>query len=241
MAGSTPVGSVAKWDGAAWSPPGTGVSGGAGARTLTVFSNRLCVGGYFASAGGLVCSNFAVWDGANWQVPITSITGSGSAAVLRLAALGDRLYLGGIFSTLNGVMSEEVIIDTKDTPPQEPLAVTVEVAPDDLGDKWAKPELSDEEVAKLSEPAPEDEIGRYASQAQKRIKSLHIANQEWRRRVVQSSKDVATATSLAEQLYREIACPADVAPGFVAASDPIRNEALWLDVSRRTAPPPRPD
>jgi len=49
----------------------------------------------------------------------------------------------------------------------------------------------------------DDEVARYAKDAQKRIKSLHVANTEWRRRVVQSQKDVATATTLAEQLYRE--------------------------------------
>lgn len=97
-------------------------------------------------------------------------------------------------------MAEEqpVTVETKEEP-----GVTVEVAPDDLGTKWQKPELTDEEVSKLSEPAPEDEITRYATQAQKRIKSLQIANQELRRRHTLSQKDVATATTLAEQLYRE--------------------------------------
>src|SRR5215831_13944372 len=78
--------------------------------------------------------------------------------------------------------------------------VTVEVLPDI--DKPGKPQLSDEEVEKLAD-VPEDEVSRYAKDAQKRIKNLHVVNQEWRRREVQSTKDVATATSLAEQLYRE--------------------------------------
>jgi hypothetical protein len=77
----------------------------------------------------------------------------------------------------------------------------VEVAPDT--EKPGKPELTDDEVEKLDTLPADDEIARYAKDAQRRIKSLHIANQEWRRRVVQHSKDVATATSLAEQLYRE--------------------------------------
>lgn len=79
--------------------------------------------------------------------------------------------------------------------------ITVEVAP--YGERIGKPELSDEEVEKLDEAPPEDEVTKYAKDAQKRIKSLHIANQEWRRRVVQSNKDVATATNLANQLYQE--------------------------------------
>lgn len=79
--------------------------------------------------------------------------------------------------------------------------LTVEVATDD--EKPGKPELTDEEVEKLDELPADDEIGNYAKSAQRRIKSLHIANQEWRRRVAQSTKDVATATTLAQQLYNE--------------------------------------
>lgn len=79
--------------------------------------------------------------------------------------------------------------------------VTVEVEP--YNEKPGKPQLSDEEVEKLDTLPADDEITKYARDAQKRIKSLHIANQEWRRRVVQSTRDVATATNLAQQLYQE--------------------------------------
>lgn len=93
-------------------------------------------------------------------------------------------------------MPEEVETQTEEA--KEP-DITVSVAEDDY-----KPKLSDEDVAKLSdESASDDEVSRYAKDAQKRIKSLYIANQEWRRRVVQSQKDMATATNLADQLYRE--------------------------------------
>lgn len=94
-------------------------------------------------------------------------------------------------------MPEEVEAQTETKEPE----VTVSVAEDN--ERPGKPELSDEEVAKLSDAPAEDEISRYAKDAQRRIKSLLIANQEWRRRVVQSQKDSATATSLADQLYRE--------------------------------------
>jgi hypothetical protein len=83
----------------------------------------------------------------------------------------------------------------------EEEGVTVEVQPYD--EKPGKPQLSDDEVEKLDSLPAEDEITKYAKDAQKRIKSLHIANQEWRRRVVQSTRDVATATNLAQQLYQE--------------------------------------
>lgn len=83
----------------------------------------------------------------------------------------------------------------------EEQGVTVEVRPYD--EKPGKPELSDEEVEKLDKLPPEDEITKYAKDAQKRIKSLFTANQEWRRRSVQSDRNAATATSLAQQLYQE--------------------------------------
>jgi len=100
-------------------------------------------------------------------------------------------------------MAEEAaaVEQVQETPPAEDTGVVVEVASDT--DKPGKPQLTDEEVEKLDTTPADDEISRYAKDAQKRIKSLHIANQEWRRRVVQSSKDLATATSLAEQLYKE--------------------------------------
>jgi hypothetical protein len=64
------------------------------------------------------------------------------------------------------------------------------------------PRLSDEAIAER-ENVPDDEVAKYAKEAQKRIRGLRVANQEWRRRTMQASEDVATATSLAEQLYRE--------------------------------------
>lgn len=85
--------------------------------------------------------------------------------------------------------------------PQQP-EITVEVA-EDNNEGQGRPTLSDEEVSKLEEPPPQDEVGRYAKTAQKRLEALRLANTEWRRRVVQAGKDVATATTLAEQLYRE--------------------------------------
>ena len=78
--------------------------------------------------------------------------------------------------------------------------LVVEVASDE---KAARPQLTDEQVAALAEAPAEDEIARYARDAQKRIKSLHLASQEWKRRVIKANNDVATATSLAQELYQE--------------------------------------
>lgn len=85
--------------------------------------------------------------------------------------------------------------------PEEEGAVTVEVAP--YNEKPGKPQLSDEEVEKMAALPPDDEVGRYAKDAQKRIKNLHVVAQEWRRRSAQSTRDTAVATNLAQQLYQE--------------------------------------
>ena len=96
---------------------------------------------------------------------------------------------------------EEVKAGTPvDLSEDKPAELVVEVAPDD---RYAKTQLSDEEVEKLAEPPAEDEVARYAKDAQKRIKSLHTASQEWRRRVIRANNDLATATNLAQDLYQE--------------------------------------
>jgi hypothetical protein len=64
------------------------------------------------------------------------------------------------------------------------------------------PRASDEELAQKTE-LPDDEISRYADDAQKRIKGLRVAYQEQKRRAEQWSRDASTASNLAEQLYRE--------------------------------------
>jgi hypothetical protein len=95
-------------------------------------------------------------------------------------------------------MDQEDIVEKEPPVAADDGKVTVEVA-----EEKGKPRLTDEEVAKLADVPAEDEISRYAKDAQKRIKNLHIAGDEWRRRAAQSSRDASTATTLAEQLYRE--------------------------------------
>jgi len=93
-------------------------------------------------------------------------------------------------------------VPTEEQKPEAEPEITVEVQ-SDRDEEKGRPQLSDEQVEKMDTAPPDDEIARYAKDAQKRIKSLFTANQEWRRRVVQSQKDVATATDLAQKLYNE--------------------------------------
>jgi hypothetical protein len=119
-------------------------------------------------------------------------------------------------------MAEEDQVEDQATT-EEPGGVTVEIA-----EEKGKPRLSDEEAARLADEAmpPEDEIGKYHKDAQRRIKNLHIAGQEWRRRAAQSTRDVATATTLAEQLYRE---------NQQLKANQTRSEAALIDQAIRRA------
>lgn len=95
-------------------------------------------------------------------------------------------------------MAEQLVeTDAKKEPESD---IVVEIGPDD---RPAVLQLSDEDVEKLAEAPGDDEVSRYAKDAQKRIKSMHQANQEWKRRVIRANSDLATATNLAQQLYQE--------------------------------------
>ncbi|MCC6661624.1 MAG: hypothetical protein IT437_12145 [Phycisphaerales bacterium] len=73
-AGGVPCNGIARWDGSAWSPVGTGLSRstipGCGL-ALEVFDDgsgeSLFVGGWFNAAGGLSSMGIARWDGQAWH------------------------------------------------------------------------------------------------------------------------------------------------------------------------------
>lgn len=58
-AGGTPASGIAAWDGASWSPLGSGTTGAV--RSMTVWNNQLVVAGEFFTAGGLVSPGMAFW------------------------------------------------------------------------------------------------------------------------------------------------------------------------------------
>lgn len=103
-AGGQPANRIAKWNGSAWSPLGTGVSltefdDNTAVFALTVYNNQLVAGGYFNTAGGNPALYVARWNGSTWS-PI----GGGaiiSAGVLALCVSGSDLYAGGQFSSIN--------------------------------------------------------------------------------------------------------------------------------------------
>ncbi len=71
---------VARWNGSAWNPVGSGVSGTSGVTgvcptvsALAVHDGSLVAAGWFTSAGGQAASNVARWTGGQW-VPLGTAT-----------------------------------------------------------------------------------------------------------------------------------------------------------------------
>jgi hypothetical protein len=97
------VHNVARWDGASWSPLGTGTNGRVFA--LTVFDDgagpALLAGGKFTLAGDVPAAGVARWDGALWSA---LDAGCGGGRVSCLLGFDDgrdppALYVGGEFTT----------------------------------------------------------------------------------------------------------------------------------------------
>jgi len=110
-AGGQTVNHVARWDGQAWSPLGSGMNDVVFA--LAVFDDgsgagpALYAGGLFTSAGGQAASGIAQWDGQGW-----SPLGGGASSVYSLAVLDDgagpALYAGGAFTTAGGQSANRI-------------------------------------------------------------------------------------------------------------------------------------
>lgn len=83
---------IARWDGTAWQPLGTGIPYlGGGVVAMATFEGDLVVGGSFTMAGGVSVNKLARWDGTSW-----SAMGPGSGtSVAGLLSLGSELYATG--------------------------------------------------------------------------------------------------------------------------------------------------
>jgi len=111
LAGSSQATGIATWDGATWSPLGTGIQLATPqfdeARALCVHDDglgqKLYAGGEFFSAGGIPVHNIASWDGAAWSA---LGAGVGGGSVYALAtwrdSIGPALYAGGDFLSAGG-------------------------------------------------------------------------------------------------------------------------------------------
>jgi hypothetical protein len=101
-AGGVTCNGIARWNGAAWAPLGSGMNGVV--RTLVTLPNGdLVAGGSFTTAGGVACAGIARWNGTAWA-PLGSGVAGSLHTVRALAVLpnGD-LVAGGQFATAGGV------------------------------------------------------------------------------------------------------------------------------------------
>jgi hypothetical protein len=113
-AGGAPASRVAKWDGLTWAPLGQGANNAV--FTLAAFDlggaagPRLCAGGNFTGAGGVVANRIAQWDGSQWSRLGSGMNDSvGSLAVFDDGSgAGLALYAGGSFVTAGGVPANRI-------------------------------------------------------------------------------------------------------------------------------------
>ena len=101
-AGGVAANNIAKWNGSAWSPLGTGTTGDVNA--IVKIGSDIYAAGYFSTAGGVSCKNIAKWDGTAWSPLGTGLNDGG----LALAVMGTDLYAGGLFTTAGGVNASRI-------------------------------------------------------------------------------------------------------------------------------------
>ncbi|MGO8836192.1 MAG: hypothetical protein ACLQQ0_02105 [Limisphaerales bacterium] len=96
---------IAKWDGAAWSALGSGLTGGSAlALSIASLNGMVWVAGAFTNAGGFSATDFALWNGSSWSAAAGNLNGVGYRAV----ASGGNLCVGGSFTTAGGVWANYI-------------------------------------------------------------------------------------------------------------------------------------
>lgn len=112
-AGGVAANFVARWDGSAWHPFGSGVASSTfttRVRALTLLANGdLVAGGSFETAGGLPANHLARWNGAAWS-PLGAGADSGLHAAL--GTNGGELLAAGDFTQVDGVPANRVALRT---------------------------------------------------------------------------------------------------------------------------------
>lgn len=110
FAGAVPASLIARWDGTNWHAVGSGLSGGeTRVNAMTAFDDgsgmKLWATGDFLQAGALNVERLATWDGANWSAPPgPGVDSTASALTVFDDGNGEKLYIGGSFVTVGGVL-----------------------------------------------------------------------------------------------------------------------------------------
>jgi trimeric autotransporter adhesin len=113
--GKTVVNGIAKWDGAGWTPLGTGAN--IGVNTLCGFDDGkgfgsvLYAGGAFTEIGNVAVNRIAKWDGASWNALENGLNNEVNALAISPASgaeFGNVLYVGGRFDGAGKVSMKNI-------------------------------------------------------------------------------------------------------------------------------------
>ena len=111
QAGGVAANYVARWNGTAWSPLGTGAANGVDDYTEVLALNdngELYVGGDFTQAGGVAASRVAKWNGTTWSSLGTGAANGLNGSIIALAVSGSNVYVSGYFYQAGGVAANNV-------------------------------------------------------------------------------------------------------------------------------------
>jgi len=103
---SVALNNIAKWDGVAWQPLGTGVS--SAIRCMAVYNSELYVGGSFSTAGGQPAKYIAKWNGTSWSNVSGSVTTAGGNGIRDMVVHNNMLFVVGDFTEIGGVPTRNV-------------------------------------------------------------------------------------------------------------------------------------
>jgi hypothetical protein len=104
MGGVANTAGVAKWNGAAWSAMGTGITGGTATAEAWAFGTdgSLYCGGAWTTMGGVAnTAGIAKWNGTAWSALGTGATGGAVQALV--TGQDGSIYAGGGFTAMGGV------------------------------------------------------------------------------------------------------------------------------------------
>lgn len=112
--GAQPIVGVARWDGSAWRPLGSGISGlPAGwnvisVQALEVYNGELVVAGGFVMAGGRTVNGIARWNGTDWNPSSMGGVVELDSYISTLGVYNGELYAGGSFARIGGVLVNSI-------------------------------------------------------------------------------------------------------------------------------------
>ncbi|MBI2270656.1 MAG: T9SS type A sorting domain-containing protein [Bacteroidetes bacterium] len=102
-------GKLAIWDGVNFSAPGTGITGSYVYKDMAVYNGELYVPGLFSAMNGVAANNIAKYDGTTWTALGSDVAGGGAnAEVNPLVEFNSELYVGGDFTSVNGMFASKV-------------------------------------------------------------------------------------------------------------------------------------